>query len=224
MSNHMILTDQERNDAATFWGDYFRRGGEGEQPSAFLLDTLNDVQLRDHVMFWQIDADVNAYNPQLNERMDQVKLRELLGEVPDSRSVMKAITKVIGENNKRGVEIDDMDTGTVLILMHVMWLILGGDFYSACDEVAKLTLLHRRYNEVHPEDPLPHIDPLEGLGYAATVLYMRQSNGDDPEALQDLAAEMFGLSVDHPNVQSARNYGKGTALITQLRKLDAPKD
>lgn len=224
MSHHMTLTEEERVQAAAFWGDYFRRGGVGEQPTAFQLDAVNDTNLRDHLMFWQIDADPSIYNPALGERLDQVEIKDALGAAPGHRDVLRAITQIIKTNNDKGVELDDMDTGTVFILMHVMWLLLGGDFASAADEVAKLTAIHLRYQDLHPDHPLPHVDPLEGLGYAAGVLLMQQHMGAPLAKLLPLSAEMFGLPEDHENVVAARKYGEGTSLMTSLRKLDAAHD
>jgi hypothetical protein len=198
MSNHVELTQDERLEVAAFWGDYFRRGGEGRQPTPFQLDAVNDQYVRDSLMFWQIDGDPLKYNDGFPP--ESVSLIPSFGPAPDATSALKAMTQYMKVKNEEGVDIEDLDTGSVFVLMHLMWLALGGDWKQALLEastLSKAVILHQIHS---PENKYPHADPLSGLGMAA---YMLDASPDQGKAL-DLAAEMFGLSTDHPNTRYAR--------------------
>jgi hypothetical protein len=206
MTAHVELTEQERVEAARFWGNYFRSGGKNETPSAFQLDAINDTELRDRVMMWQIGADASAYNPEMGEKFatEYRDVMEALGANPDADSAQDAIVSVIGDFNDQPVDADDLDTGAVFVLMHCMWALLGGRFDIANTMLRALELLAQR-SRILGVTEVPFENPLAGLRQAATLFMMLQSVGANRETLLKESALMFGLAEDHPNVVSARS-------------------
>jgi hypothetical protein len=198
LANHVALTQEERLEVAAFWGEFFRNGGEGRQPTPFQLDAVNDATVRDSLLFWQIQGNPNEYNDAFPQ--ESISLIDAFGPAPDAHSAISAMHRYMSDKNAEGVDVDDLDTGSVFVLMHLMWLSLGGDFKMAMFEastLSKAVILHQLHS---PENKYPHSSPLAGLGMAA---YMLEHMGDQGKAL-DLAAEMFGLSTDHPNTRYAR--------------------
>lgn len=218
MSNHVALTDDERKEVATFWGDYFRSSGEGRQATAFQLDAINDPDVRDAFLFWQLGADPTDYNPGFNRREKALALAESFGANPTGDQSVRALTRLMRNNNEQGVEIEDLDTGSVWTLAHIMWLLLGGAWQLAVDEATLLAELVIRYKQVLPEDTYPHDDPLSGLGFAAAMLGMTVSTAGGDEALR-LSSQMYGLDENHENTRWAReNYAQ---FRTERLKNDA---
>lgn len=198
LANHIALTQEERLEVAAFWGEFFRNGGEGRQPTPFQLDAINDATVRDSLMFWQIQGDPSEYNDAFPQ--ESVALIDAFGPAPDALSSIKAMTRYMADKNAEGVDVDDLDTGSVFVLMHLMWLTLGGDFKMAMYEASTLSKAVIIHQFGDPENNYPHSSPLAGLGMAAYMLEHMQDKG---KAL-DLAAEMFGLPVDHTNTRYAR--------------------
>lgn len=216
MSNHVALTDDERKDVVGFWADYFRNAGEGRQPTAFQLDAINDPDVRDAFLFWQIGANPTDFNPGFHQREKTLALTEVFGDNPSGKSTVMALTKLIKDNTDRGVEVEDIDTGSVWTLAHVMWLLLGGAWHWACDEAQLLAELAKKADEVIPGNEYPHKDPLYGLGTATAILSLTAVGHGDEKAME-LSAQMYGLDENSASTQWARqNYAQVRA--DRLRK------
>jgi hypothetical protein len=203
MTAHAQLTDTERLEAAIFWGNYFRAGGRDLTPSALQLDAVNDEALRDRLMMWQIGADVEKYNLDMAEYFatEYPDVLTALGDAPDPDDAMDAILTVVHNYNVTDVEADDLDTGTVFVLMYCMWTMLGGWFSIS---VYMLTALMRTC-EVSFEKGIttnPHSAPLSGLGQLAISLSFMEKLGSRDSALRE-AANAFGFAEDDPRVIAA---------------------
>lgn len=204
MSNHVTLTDDERKDVVGFWADYFRSSGEGRQPTAFQLDAINDPDVRDAFLFWQIGcSDPTAYNPRFSERPEVQSLIELFGDNPTGDQMVDATRRLIHDNTVQGVEMEDLDTGSIWILGVIMWQLLGGAWLWACDEAEKLATITKQADEL-PDNKYPHHSPVIGIGMSTALLSLHAVAGGDDHAL-DLAAQMYGFDENHPNTRWARN-------------------
>jgi hypothetical protein len=204
---HAELTNQERVDAARFWGDYFRSGGATESPSAFQLDALNDEALRDRVMMWQIAANPAAYNAEMGEYFESEypEVLEALGESPDARKAQEAIVSVVKDfNDDPTFDADQLDTGAVFVLMHCMWGLLAGEFRLAATMLKTLNRLTARSMELGVTDA-PFEAPLLGLSEAAGTFVIYEGMGVARNVLLEESRVMFGLDENHPNVVAARN-------------------
>lgn len=213
MSNHVALTQEERNEVAEFWGEFFRNGGVGRQPTPFQLDAVNDQFVRDALLFWQIDGDPMQYNDAFP--VESVAMMQAFGPAPQGPKAIEALTKYVKTKNEEGVEIDDLDTGTVFVLMHVMWELLAGNFSLALNEAEVLSQAVVINQFTFPENHYPHSSPLGGLGMAAYLLLH-----NDREKALALSAEMFGLPEDHPNVSFARSAYIADRLVEKEVKND----
>jgi hypothetical protein len=203
MSNHVTLTDDERKEVVGFWGNYFRSSGEGRQPTIFQLDAINDPRVRDAFLFWQISGDPKEFNPGFAEKTEMLALIELFGDNPTGDQAHKALTKIIGKYNTEGAELEDIDSTSVWVIAHVMWLLLGGAWHPALDEITKMVEVVGSYNQLNPENVSPHDDPLTGIGMAAVMLALHVASAGDQHGLE-LAARMYGLGEDHENTRWAR--------------------
>ncbi len=204
MSNHVALTDDERKDVVAFYGDYFRAAGEGRQPTAFQLDAINDPDVRDAFLFWQLSANPVDYNSNFQDRTEVLALTELFGANPTGFQAIKALTRLIKDNTDRGVEVEDIDTGSVWTLAHLMWLLLGGAWHEAVDEAQLLSDLVKRANKVLPDNVYPHGEPLMGLGQATALLALLKVAQGEEFAL-NASADMYGFTPDHPSTRWARS-------------------
>lgn len=204
LSNHVKLTDDERKDVATFWGYYFRSSGEGRQPTAFQLDAINDAEVRDAFLFWQIAANPEDFNPGFAEKIKMLALIETFGANPTGQQVHAALKKIIANVTSQGAEVDDIDTTTVWTVAHVMWLLLGGAWMDALSEMEQMVEVVSAYQKVNPENKYPHNDPLGGFGLAAGLLGLHAASGGDQHAME-LAAKMYGLDENAENTRWARD-------------------
>lgn len=202
MSNHVTLTDDERKDVVGFWADYFRSSGEGRQPTAFQLDAINDPEVRDAFLFWQISGNPEDFNPGFLEKTRMLALLEQFGANPTGEQVHLALKKIIVRLCE-SAELDDIDSTTVWTIAHTMWLLLGGAWMQAMSEMQKMTEIVNSYQQLNPENKFPHSDPLAGFGMAAALLALHVASGGDEHGM-DLAAQMYGLAEDHENTRWAR--------------------
>lgn len=216
---HVELTRQEREEVATYYGEFFRSGGKCAQPSPFQLDALNDELLRDTIIFWQIAGDPETWNPDLAQRCRSHDLSTFFGPSPAPEDALAALTALVGAIGEP--ELEKVDTTVVLTLMHAMWLILGGDFWSLAAELEKVVYVYAGYGsvtDVENEDDLPHIQALTGVAFAAGELLFRERNGVDRDTLLRITSEeLLGLPEDHPNTVYAREAGAKTRRVGKAR-------
>lgn len=176
MTAHVTLTEQERADVLAFWRDYTKSGGEGDAPSAFQLDALNDEVVRDTFLFWHVGG--NPFDlpdggwqgkPGIHEAMD------VLGPVPTNlNNVVVAMTKAVQEVNSLAPDTDQIDTSTILILSSVMYALLFKKFDTAQTLMTQVIEVNMRAavrdKEAGGDGHILHEGPLEALALAASIL------------------------------------------------------
>lgn len=201
--NHVQLTNDERKSVLNFWGEWFRSGGQGDEPSAFQLDALNDRLVRDALLFWQVGGTPgDTPQSELREAGDWI---EYLGNRPEAIKVILALTKVMANRSDQGVSKDDLDLVTVLILMHIEWMLIGGDFQAAGSRAIKLaevTATHMSQDEtLRPA----HMDPLKAFSNAALTLDVNERMGlATRETLLAAVADLFGVPADDEQLSVIR--------------------
>lgn len=201
MTAHVTLTEGERNDVLAFWRDYAKSGGEGDAPSAFQLDALNDEIVRDTFLFWHIGGDPFSdptagwgNRPGFKEAMG------VLGPFPtNANNVVVAMTKAVKEVNSLAPDIDQVDTSTVLVLSSVMFALLYKRFEQAQALMAQIIEVNlraaaREDTEDH-EAQILHGGPLEAMGLAVSILGAESRKPGREEFVDKMLMDLFCLPV-----------------------------
>lgn len=191
---HVTLSPDERTDVLAYWRDYVLSGGEGEAPSAFMLDALNDETVRDTFLFWHVGGDpfsqessAWADNPLVKGAMDT------LGPVPTNYSnVVKAMTKAVDEINAREPDLDHLDTSTVLVLAHVMLGMLLKKFDQARTLLTDIIRLNAQLVRKDPTFVVIHQGPMEAMAVALAIIDAAQKDGHH-EQVDQMLKDVFAV-------------------------------
>jgi len=181
------LTEEELVGVTDFWRAYILSGGEGEDPSPFQLEALNNEHLRDAFLFWQVGGspyvDSDRVPPQT------VANYERFGALPtDTLKTTDALGQVV---DLVPADQDHLDTGTVFVIAATMWAMKQGRFTEA------YLLLHSMgiVNKATGREAYHHI-PLDVLSDTLSTI------GIMPENARSLAVDvLLGIkSVDEAMV------------------------
>lgn len=197
---HLELTQDELKDVADFWSSWIRSGGEGEGPNAFQLEALNDFSFRDAFLFWQVGGVLPEKD--MGPAFPRAKVAyELLGPLPtDFNNVLWAQARAMQQINNAGVEVEDTDTGSVMVFAYAIWAILLGNYTEAKTTLTGLLMANLRYAgfkmEQGDDSGILHQDPLIAISYAARVLGKLAET--EPLTAQLAAEEAFGVEEGSP--------------------------
>lgn len=191
---HVTLSPDERTDVLAFWRDYVLSGGEGDAPSAFMLDALNDETVRDTFLFWHVGGDpfagetsAWADNPLVKGAMDT------LGPVPTNyTNVVKAMTKAVEELNASDPDLDALDTSTVLVIAHVMLGMLLKKFDEATTLLGDIIRLNAQLARKDPTFEVIHQGPMEAMGIALAIIKAAHKDGHH-EQVDQMLKDVFAV-------------------------------
>lgn len=130
---------------------------------------------------------------------------ELLGPLPqDYDKIRNAISALATARISEGVEAEDTDAGTVVILAHLIWLMLLGRWTTAITNATLLAELNLRWSTIQFMETgsftVWHEDPLRGVAEAiSTLARVAQS---DPEKAREVAMQCFCV----PEGSAAHEY------------------
>lgn len=181
---HVDLTEDERTEVLAFWRDFVLSGGEGDPPSAFQLDALNDEVVRDTFLFWHVGGDpFTGSNSPWADADGVPEALATLGPVPtDQNKVVEAMTKAIAEVNASEPDLDQVDTATVLVLGHVMFGLLLKRFDESQKLLTDIIRVNMRVARLAPEPgPITHAGPLEAMTVAALIISKADKEGRTEE-------------------------------------------
>jgi hypothetical protein len=208
---HLTLSETELQEVATFWSDYVKRGGEGEQPNLFQYEALNDYRFRDAFLFWQAGGGFPGEGHPASGAFPQARLAyELLGPLPTNPDlVLKSIGQAVGNMDNEDAVAGDTDTATVLGLAYLAWAILLGNWNEAITDMTQVSALNLKYalHELKNNDGrlvIHHRDPIIALSEAIRVL--AQLDQSDPELARKGAMDIFSVEECSPTHQYMLAY------------------
>jgi hypothetical protein len=192
--NHLDLTTDERTAALEWWRDYVLSGGEGDPPSAFMLDALNDETVRDTFLFWHVGGDPfsepgSAWgdNPLVMSAM------ETLGAHPtDYNKVVLAMTKAVEEVNASEPDLDTVDTATVLVLAHVILGMLLKKFDAAAKLLTDIIRINTTLLRKGEMEHCIHEGPLEAVAIALGIIRAEHDKGNHEE-VEKMLTTVFSM-------------------------------
>lgn len=192
---HVDLTVDERAEVLAFWRDFILSGGEGDPPSPFQMDALNDEVVRDTFLFWHVGGD--PFTGASSAWADAPGVPEalaVLGPVPTNQTNMvEAMTKAIAEINASEPDLDSVDTATVLVLGHIMFGLLLKRFDEAQKLLTDIIRVNMRVAQLAPEPgPITHAGPLEAMAVAAQIISSAHREGRT-EAVDQMLKDVFSV-------------------------------
>lgn len=192
MNNHVTLTEQERDEVLAFWRDYMLTGGEGEPPSFFQLDALNDECVRDTFLFWHVGGDpFSKPDGGWAGKADVAKAMAILGPHPrNTNNVVRAMTKAVNRVNDMDPSIDMIDTSTVLVLAHVMMLLLLKRFDAAGRLLADIVEINARASS-RLGKPILHEGPLEAMVIVGAIVGATAAQPGNEQKVDSMLLDVF---------------------------------
>ena len=190
------LTQEELVGVTDFWRAYILSGGEGEDPSPFQMEALNNENLRDAFLFWQVGG--SPYVDDSRVPPQTVENYKRFGVLPtDNHKTMNALAQVVDVIPS---DTDHLDTGTVFVIASVMWALKLGKYAEAWVLLSSVGTVNNQLGRV-----AYHHIPLDTLSNCLAIM------GALPESARKLTVDvLLGIStVDEAMVEFEEGLKKG---------------
>jgi hypothetical protein len=156
------MTDSEFREVASFWRDWINKGGEGEAPSPFQLEALNNFDMRDAFLFWQVGGNPGVEGEKIPPKT--LMAYNMLGALPEDENKNRTLKALVKAIELIEAEDDMVDTVTVFMLSTIMWCMKLKQWAKVDEMIEALNKMNLKVGR-RPY----HYEPIGALMYSQTL-------------------------------------------------------